>query len=38
MTFVQEHVQLGMKTETNQFRLEINTKERAQEYVLKHLP
>jgi len=38
MTFVQEHVQWGMKAETNQFRSEINTKERAQEYVLKHLP
>ena len=38
MAFVQEHVQWGMKTETNQFRSEINTKERAQEYVLKHLP
>jgi hypothetical protein len=38
MSFVQEHVAWGMKTETNQFRSEINTKERAQEYVLKHLP
>ncbi|HKZ77798.1 MAG TPA: hypothetical protein VJ124_05695 [Pyrinomonadaceae bacterium] len=38
MTFVQEHVQWGMKTETNQFRSQINTKERAQEYVRKHLP
>ncbi len=37
MAFVQEHVAWGMKTETSQFRLEINTKEKAQEYVTKHL-
>ena len=38
MAFVQEHVQWGLKIETTQFRSEINTKERAQEYVLKRLP
>jgi hypothetical protein len=38
MAFVQEHVAWGIKTETNQFRSEINTKEKAQGYVLKHLP
>jgi hypothetical protein len=38
MAFVQEHVQWGMRVENNQFRSEINTKQRAQEYVLKHLP
>ena len=37
MAFVQEHVQWGMKTEANQFRLEINAKEKAKDYVLKHL-
>jgi len=37
MTFVQEHVQWGMRSETNEFRSQINTKEKAQEYVKKHL-
>jgi len=38
MAFVQEHVQWVMKTEASQFRSEINNQEKAQEYVLKHLP
>ncbi len=38
MTFVQEHVAWGMKAETEQFRHEINTREKAREYVEKYRP
>jgi hypothetical protein len=38
MPFVQEHIAWGLQPETNQFRLEINTKEKALDYVAKHLP
>ena len=36
--FVQEHVAWSMNREANQFRSEINTKEKAQQYVTAHLP
>ena len=38
MAFVSEHVNWGMKSETGQFRQEINTKEKARGYVDRHLP
>jgi len=38
MPFVTEHVNWGMKSETQQFRQEINTKEKARDYIDKHLP
>jgi hypothetical protein len=38
MAFVTEHVDWGMKAETNQFRQEINSKEKARDYVSRHLP
>jgi thioredoxin-related protein len=37
MAFVQEHVEWGMKPETEQFKREINTKEKAQEYIKRYL-
>jgi hypothetical protein len=36
--FVQEHVAWSMNSEANQFRSEISTKEKAQQYVTTHLP
>ena len=36
--FVQEHVAWSMNREASQFRSEINTKEKAQQYVTGHLP
>ncbi len=38
MAFVSEHVNWGMKPETEQFRQEINTQEKAREYITRHLP
>jgi len=38
MAFVSEHVDWGMKSETAQFRQEINSKEKAKEYLSGHLP
>ena len=38
MTFVAAHVDWGMKAEIEQFRREINTREKAREYISKHLP
>lgn len=38
MSFVTEHVNWGMKSESNQFRQTINTKEKAREYITQHLP
>ena len=38
MGFVSEHVNWGMKPETEQFRQEINTQEKAREYITRHLP
>ena len=38
MAFVSDHVNWGMKSETEQFREEINTKEKATEYINRHLP
>ena len=37
MAFVTEHVNWGMKSQTDQFRHEINTKEKAREYINQHL-
>ena len=37
MVFVTEHVDWGMKSETEQFRREINTKEKARGYIDRHL-
>ena len=37
MTFVAAHVDWGMKPEIQQFRTEINTREKAREYINKHL-
>jgi thioredoxin-related protein len=37
MAFVQEHVEWGMKPETEQFKREINTKEKAREYIKRYL-
>ena len=38
MAFVSEHVNWGMKPETEQFRQEINTQEKAREYISRYLP
>jgi hypothetical protein len=38
LPFVSAHVDWAMKAETEQFKQEINTKEKAREYVSKHLP
>lgn len=38
MAFVSEHVNWGMKPETETFRQEINTREKAREYLSRHLP
>ena len=38
MAFVSEHVNWGMRSETEEFRQEINTQEKAREYLSRHLP
>lgn len=38
MTFVSQHVDWSMKSEPNQFRREIDSKEKAQRYIKQHLP
>ena len=38
MGFVTAHLEWAMKSETEQFKLEINTKEKAREYIEKYLP
>ena len=38
LPFVSAHVDWAMKTETEQFKREINTKEKAREYISKYLP
>jgi len=38
MAFVQTHVEWALKPETAPFRTEINTREKAREYLSKHLP
>lgn len=38
MAFVSQHVEWGMKPETDQFRREINSKDKAAEYIKRHLP
>lgn len=38
MGFVKEHVAWSMNGQANQFRSEINTKEKAQQYLTAHLP
>jgi hypothetical protein len=38
MAFVGEHVDWGMNSETENFRQEINTKEKARAYIDRHLP
>ena len=38
MPFVQAHVDWAMKPETEQFKREINSKEKAGEYINKYLP
>jgi len=37
MGFVKAHLEWAMKIETEQFKREINTKEKAREYINKHL-
>jgi hypothetical protein len=37
MVFVGQHVNWGMKVETDQFRREINSKDKATEYIKEHL-
>ncbi|MCA1601363.1 MAG: hypothetical protein LC776_06875 [Acidobacteria bacterium] len=37
MSFVSDHVDWSMKSEVHEFRREIDTKEKASEYVSKHL-
>lgn len=37
MAFVREHLDWGLKSETEQFRLEINTKDKAAQYAKAHL-
>jgi thioredoxin-related protein len=37
MAFVSQHVDWGIKPETNQFRQEINSKDKAREYIKQHL-
>lgn len=38
MAFISEHIDWGMKVETEQFRQEINSKEKARDYLSRHLP
>src|SRR5882762_6801334 len=37
MAFVSQHVDWGMKSQANQFRQEINRKDKAQDYIKRHL-
>lgn len=37
MAFVSRHIDWGTKPETSQFRQEINSKDKAQEYIKRHL-
>ena len=37
MAFVSQHVDWGMKPETDQFRREIDSKDKAREYIKRHL-
>jgi thioredoxin-related protein len=37
MVFVSQHVDWGMKSETEQFRREIDSKDKAREYIKEHL-
>ena len=37
MVFVSQHVDWGMKSETDQFRREIDSKDKAREYIREHL-
>ena len=37
MAFMSAHVNWGMKSETEQFRQEINSKDKAREYIKQHL-
>src|SRR5437868_2914705 len=37
MVFVSQHVNWGMQSEASEFRQEINSKERAREYIEQHL-
>jgi hypothetical protein len=37
MAFVSRHVDWGIRPETNQFRQEINSKDKATEYIKQHL-
>jgi hypothetical protein len=37
MAFMSAHVNWGMKPETEQFRQEINTQQKAREYISQHL-
>jgi hypothetical protein len=37
MAFVSEHVDWGMKSQTDEFRREIDSKDKAREYIRKHL-
>ena len=37
MAFVSQHVNWGMKSEASQFRHEINSKDKAREYIKQHL-
>lgn len=37
MAFVSQHVEWGIRPETNQFRQEINSKDKATEYLKQHL-
>ena len=38
MTFVAAHVAWGTKAETDQFRQQINSTEKARDYISRHLP
>jgi hypothetical protein len=38
MAFVSEHVNWGTRSEAGQFRHEINSKDKAREYIRNHLP
>jgi hypothetical protein len=38
MSFVSAHVEWAMKAQTEQFKTEINSREKAREYLSKHLP
>src|SRR5687768_12242445 len=38
MAFVTAHLEWAMKTETEQFKLDINTREKAREYINRSLP